>query len=404
MGTRSGRLLQLFVFVGIFPGHLTVADAAGIATQFHGGPDHAGVFEGAGPDGFFTPVWRFPAGHMVVASPIVADGTVYAGARNGTFFAIDSKTGAQKWAFAADVPITATAAVGGGAVFFQSEANTIIALDAKTGRELWHHATEKDLAFDAMAGFHMAEDWDYWSSSPLLDDGRLFVGSGNGNVYALDTKTGAAIWRFATKGRVRSTPATDGKAIYVGSFDGHMYALDRETGKLLWSFKTLGNRIFPEGSIQSSATVADGVVLFGARDFNLYALDARTGRELWHQSVKNSWVPSTPAVHEGRVYTGSADGRAAFAFDLKTGKSLWTTPLDNLVFSSPVVADGKVYLATMGGSVFAMDEKSGNILGYTLTEDRVLSTPWIADGTIYFGNNDGYLYAMRTGPKHYPGD
>jgi outer membrane protein assembly factor BamB len=73
------------------------------------------------------------------------------------------------------------------------------------------------------------------------------------------------------------------------------------------------------------------------------------------------------------------------------------------VFSSPVVAKGNLYLATMGGSVFAMEAASGKIAGYTLTEDRVLSTPWIEDGTIYFGNNDGFIYAMRAGPHSYPG-
>jgi len=396
---RDVYTLSLITLLSSFSHAAWAADS-----QFHGGSDHAGVFAGAGPDGFFTPVWRFTAGHMVVASPVLADGAIYVGAKNGTLFALDAETGSRKWSFAADAPITSTAAVSNGAVIFQSEANTIYALDTANGHELWHRATGRDLAFDAMAGFHMVQDWDYWSSSPLLDGGHVFIGSGDGNVYALDAKTGAVLWTFATKGRVRSTPATDGKTIYVGSFDGRMYALDRETGKLLWSFKTLGNKVFPEGSIQSSATVTGGLVLFGARDFNLYALDAKTGVEVWHQPVKNSWVASTPAVHDGRVYTGSADGRAAFAFDLKTGAALWTRPLDNLVFSSPVVADGKVYLATMGGSVFAMDEKSGNIVGYTLTGDRVLSTPWIADGVIYFGNNDGYLYAMRAGPQHYPGD
>lgn len=370
--------------------------------QFHGGPAHLGVFSQTGPDGFFVPVWRFDAGHMVVASPVVSDGVLYAGAKNGKFFALDAKTGARKWAFQADAAITSTASVGDGRIVFETDANTIYALDLD-GHEVWHRATGSNLPFDAMAGFHMVEDWDYWASSPLLENGRVFVGSGDGKIYALDAKTGNEIWSFASQGRMRSSPASDGQTIYAGSFDGRLYALDRETGKLRWSFKTLGNKVFPEGSIQSSPTIANGLVLFGARDFNLYALDAKTGREAWHQSVKNSWVPSTPAVDGGRVYTGSADGRAAFAYDLKTGTLLWTTPLDNLMFSSPVIAGGKLYLATMGGSVFAMEAETGKIVGYTLTEDRVLSTPWIADGTIYFGNNDGFIYAMRSGPQAYPG-
>lgn len=402
MGTGARFTVQAIVFILFLFNPLAIG-AQAAAAQFRGSIEQPGIFAGPGPEGFFAPVWRFDAGHMVVASPTVANGVLYVGAKNGRFFAIDAMAGKRKWAFQADAPITSSAAVFDGAVVFETDANTIYALDAGDGHELWHRATGGDMSFDAMAGFHMVEDWDYWASSLLIDRGRVFVGSGDGKIYALDAKTGSVLWSCATQGRVRSSPATDGKAIYAGSFDGKMYAIDRDTGKLIWSFKTLGNKIFPEGSIQSSPTVAGGFVLFGARDFNLYAIEAKTGREAWHQSVKNSWVASTPVVLDGRVYTGSADGRAAFAYDLKTGKQLWTTPLDNLVFSSPVIADGKVYLATMGGSVFAMEAATGNIVGYTLTEDRVLSTPWIADGIIYFGNNDGFIYAMRKGPQIYPG-
>ncbi len=380
------------------------AMAGAPAAEFHGGPDRTGVFVGSGPDGFFKLAWRFDAGHMVVASPVVADGVLFAGAKNGLFFALDAKTGARKWQFAADAPITATAAVNGGVVYFISEANTVYALNAADGALVWRRATGPDLPFDAMAGFAMAQDWDYWSSSPLAFKGRIYVGSGDGKVYALDGKTGAVAWTYATTGRVRSSPATDGKTLYAGSFDGTMTALDIATGKPRWVFHTKGNPVFPAGSIQSSPALAGGLVLFGARDFNLYALDAKTGKEVWEQSVKNSWVPSTPAIADGQVFVGSADGRAVFAYDLVNGRQLWTTPLDNLVFSSPVIAGDSVYVASLGGTVFGLKRNDGRIFGYTLTQDRVLSTPWVQDGALYFGNNDGYIYAMIAGPRRFPGD
>ncbi len=378
------------------------APAAAVA-EFHGGPDHAGVFAGPGPDGFFKQLWRFNAGHMVVASPVLAGGVLYAGAKNGNFYALDAKSGALEWKFAADAPITSTAAVADGRVYFMSGANTLYALKATDGSLSWIRATGPDLPFDAMAGFNIVQDWDYWTSSPLVFKGRVFVGSGDGRIYALDARSGEVAWSFATRGRVRSSPATDGKTVYAGSFDGQMVALDMRTGKLRWSFHTLGTPVFPAGSIQSSPTLSNGLVYFGARDFNLNAIDATSGREAWHQSVKNSWVPSTPAVSEGRVYTGSADGRALFAFDAKTGKPLWNTPLDNLIFSSPIVAGERVYIASLGGTVFALKSASGEVTGYTLTEDRILSSPWIEDGVLYFGNNDGYIYAMSAGAHRFPG-
>jgi outer membrane protein assembly factor BamB len=63
-------------------------------------------------------------------------------------------------------------------------------------------------------------------------------------------------------------------------------------------------------------------------------------------------------------------------------------PLDNLIFSSPIVAGDSIYIASLGGTVF----------GYTMTQDRVLSTPWIEDGILYFGDNDGSIYVFGAGP------
>jgi outer membrane protein assembly factor BamB len=371
--------------------------------QFHAGPDRSGVFPGPGPDGFYYLLWRFDAGHMVVASPVVAAGVLYAGAKNGKFYALDAGSGALKWTFTADAPITSSAAIADGNCYFTTNANTIYALKTSDGSLQWKKATGPDLPFDALAGFHMSQDWDYWTSSPLVLDHRIYVGSGDGKIYALDAKNGDVAWSYATTGRVRSSPASDGHTIFAGSFDGQMAALDARSGKLSWTFHTLGTPVFPAGSIQSSPAVKDGLVFFGARDFNLYALDAKTGREVWHQSVKNSWVPSTPAVADGRVYAGSADGRALFAFESKTGKQLWTTPLDNLIFSSPVIARDAVYIATLGGTVFGVKSASGQVFSYTLTQDRVLSTPWIENAILYFGDNDGYIYAFGSGPKKFPG-
>ncbi|MFZ1992415.1 MAG: PQQ-binding-like beta-propeller repeat protein [Alphaproteobacteria bacterium] len=405
MSVRGLGFSAVLLSAALALGQSSQAVAAHVITaQFHGGPDRAGVFSGVGPEGFFKPVWRFDAGHMVIASPVVADRVLFVGAKNGNFYALDAASGALKWKFVADAPITSTAAIIDGAAVFQSDANTIYALAVSDGHELWHRATGASLPFEAIAGFDVKDDWDYWSSSPLAYKGRIYIGSGDGKVYALDAKTGDIKWSYATDGRVRSSPATDGKRIYAGNLDGEMFALEIRNGHPLWSFKARGNPIFPQGSIVSSPALGGGKVYFGSRDFNLYALEAKSGKESWHQAVKNSWVPTTPAFSNGALYAGSADGRAVFAFDAKSGKQLWTNSLDSqLLFSSPIIAGNKVYAATTGGYVFALTAKDGKIAGYTMTQDRVMSSPWIENGIIYFGDNDGFVYAMSAGAQHYPG-
>src|SRR5688572_943356 len=75
------------------------------------------------------------------------------------------------------------------------------------------------------------------------------------------------VWNFKTQGPVKSSPSIDQRRVFVGSTDGHLYALDLNSGKKLWSFKT-------EAAIESSPLVLNGRVFIGSTDANLYALDA----------------------------------------------------------------------------------------------------------------------------------
>ena len=82
----------------------------------------------------------------------------------------------------------------------------------------------------------------------------------------------------STNGRVRSTPAVAGGTVFVGSFDGNLYAISAESGTLRWHFKTKGNPDFPIGEVQSSPSVDEATVFFGSRDGFLYAVDFGTAR------------------------------------------------------------------------------------------------------------------------------
>lgn len=78
-------------------------------------------------------------------------------------------------------------------------------------------------------------------------------------------------------------------------------------------------------------------------------------------------------------------------------------PLDNQIFSSPIVAGDSIYIASLGGTVFGVKSATGQLFGYTMTQDRVLSTPRIEDGILFFGDNDGFIYAFGAGPHRFPG-
>ena len=95
--------------------------------------------------------------------------------------------------------------------------------------------------------------------------------------------------------------------VYVGSLDNNVYALNAKTGARLWSYAT-GSSVY-----NSSPAVANGVVYLGS-GFNLYALNAGTGALLWTYTTGDG-VQSSPAVANGVVYA-SSDDHKVYAFGL----------------------------------------------------------------------------------------
>ena len=120
-------------------------------------------------------------------------------------------------------------------------------------------------------------------------------------VYALDRVGGRH--QTSRRGNIESSPTIgrDGK-LYVGSMDHKLYALDLEKGTKAWEF-TL------QGSVKSSPTIgADGTVYVGARDdYTFYGLNARDGKSNWSFTTSDDIESSAALSTDGTLYVGSRD-------------------------------------------------------------------------------------------------
>ncbi len=131
-------------------------------------------------------------------------------------------------------------------------------------------------------------------ASPTVDHGIVYVGSIDGNLYAVDSRTGLLFWKYKANARIVSSAAIWNKTVYVSSYDRNFYAIDSATGILRWKFKTPAERRFaaehihgtypyaetmpdPFDSYMSSPAISNGVAYFGRGDGNVYALNATTG-------------------------------------------------------------------------------------------------------------------------------
>ena len=309
----------------------------------------------------FLPAW--------VNGLIEDGGVVYAasGFRGGEVAAFNAATGFPLWQFAPGANFFVAPASANGVVYvanneFRGEGDELSALNESDGTPLW--SVPKNA-----------------SSSPMVSEGVLYVGSNDRSLDAVSTSDGSILWSFPTGNQYPTTPALAYGRLFA--IAGQVDALDPMTGSLLWSFPAAGT---------SSPAVVDGVVYVGSSDDNVYALNASTGDELWRFTTDGD-VQSSPAVADGMVYVGSNDG-TVYALNASTGSEVWRYATGAMVHSSPVVANGVVYVGSMNGSVYAFDASTGARLWSFQEADSIYSSPIVANGMLYVGADDGSLTAF----------
>jgi len=437
--SRMVRNLLVFSVSVLISGAVFSQDTA----MFRNSASHSGIYVAPGVPELHGVKWSFHTQGDVVSSPAVVNGVVYVGSNDGRLYAIDQRSGAQKWSFATGSRVPSSPAVADGAVFFASYDGNFYAVNAATGKLRWKFADPGERRFAAThlhgsvpVGETMPDPFDVYLSSPVVWNGAVYFGSGDGNVYALDASTGSVRWTFKTGDVVHASPAIADGRLYIGSWDSYFYALDANTGREVWRFKTGEDHdIHNQVGIQSSATIAEGVVYFGCRDSHLYALDAATGKQRWAFDNKGSWVIVSPVVRDGKVYFATSDTATVRVVNTADGSAVASMQYHWPFFASPAIAGNTLYVGGEDGKVVAIDlaawkpawtfqtdgskknlaafsKPSGQpdyerVFGSSFYDDMVagvsrmrimgmiLASPVIAGNTVLVGSTDGTLYALE---------
>jgi outer membrane protein assembly factor BamB len=414
------------------------------ASMFRGDAQHSGEYRAAGVPRLHGVKWKFRTRGQVISSPTIVGPTLYVGSTDHLLYALDRDTGTVKWKFKTEGRIASSAAVMNGAAYFGSYDGYFYAVDTADGKLKWKFQTEGERRFAAKhlhgslpVAETMPDPFDVYLSSPVLADGSVYFGSGDGNVYALDATAGTQKWKFATGNVVHASPAVAEGTVFIGSWDSNFYALDAATGKEKWRFKTGEDHdIHNQEGLQASPIVSDGVVYVGCRDSNFYAIDAKTGQKKWAFNNQGSWVVGSAAAQNGKIYAATSDSGFLYAFDAKSGTS--TQMLSSKkwpMFASPAIAGNMLYIGSNEGKLFALDLSSQkqawvfstegsqkNGAAYTkpdgtpnyeaafagdfyddmvagvqsmLSVGAIMSSPVVVEDVVYFGSSDGNVYAVN---------
>lgn len=304
-----------------------------------------------------TNEWKLPTGDKIKSSPAVgSDGTIYFGSDDKKFRALNPD-GTTKWSYTTGDKVSSAPALdeANGMIYVGSEDTKIYAFDL-AGSPIWSYPTGDKIKTKPAIG----------------SDGRIYVGSDDNKLWAFNPAdrlldpTGAAPlnaaneFAFQTGGKVSSSPAvsSDGTTIYFGSDDSSVYALNRADRLAGYLFPTTNEWKFPTGGgVKGHPSVdpSSGTIYVGSDDDNLYAFNP-DGTVNWSYKTRGN-VKTRPAIDtDGTVYVGSDKG-GVYAFkpaDRSAGKPFptlneWEFTASGNVQSSPVISADAVYVGADGG-------------------------------------------------------
>lgn len=344
----------------------------------------------------------------IPATPAVGYGKVFVDTMDG-FYALDERNGSVAWTNPVIRGLSSPALVN-GEVLLGGTDGRLHALNATDGEELWNVTLVEHPAFSGITSSpKVAYDLAYV--------GTFNESGGPGAVVALWISNGTIAWRHPTASIDFSSPAVYDGSVYVGVMGLYnttsqvtwdppfgVLALDAATGAEQWFFAT-------NDSVAASPLVSPHLVVVPSKDGYLYAINRTRGTLEWKDAVgagvSSPALAGDTVVVAGGSFGGSGTVRGVFLYG---GSVLWTFHPNGPVQASVTIAGGLAnigpgslaYVATNvpNGTVYALDASTGALVwSYTppyssTSADYIFSSPVVANGTLFLAGDNGHVYAF----------
>lgn len=283
----------------------------------------------------------------------VADGRVFATTGFGELVALDAANGQIVWRQEFDASVGGAPTVAGGLVYVVARDSSAWAVRASDGRVQWQLPGTPSPS--GVTGV----------SAPAVNDRLVVFPFPSGELVAALREGGARVWGTQVSGRrlgrayasvldLTGDPVISNNVIYTGSAAGRLVATDGATGDRIWTAR--------EGAV--GPVVLGGGSLFLVSDENrLMRLDATTGETVWGIDLplfvkerpkrqQAIYAHYGPLLAGGRLYVASSDGMLR-SFDPTSGQALAELEIPGGAASAPVVAGGVLYVVSANGQLHA---------------------------------------------------
>lgn len=335
--------------------------------------------------------WTVRTGGGIFSSPVIgADGTVYVGSADRSFWAV-SPTGRVRWRFRTGEIIDSAALLDNrGRVYVPSGDGHVYALNAQTGRLVWRFAALPPKSTGAFI------TW-FEGNVAIGADGTLYAPNDGFRVYAINRTTGTSIWAVPTRDQTWSLPAVDpfSRQLFVGNnyFLGgapNVFGLS-SAGLPQWTNSVAGS------AVASPLITRSGLVVIGGFDGYVHAFDRATGRARWSFPTRDHIYGSASQLSNGTIVVPSTDG-TIYGLDPVTGRERWHYDTLNPIRSSPAVdGNDNVYVSTGDGRILVLDRARQRRWAVRVTRDpraTLNASPALGRNVIIAADSEGSIFSV----------
>ena len=188
----------------------------------------------------------------------------------------------------------------------------------------------------------------------IVYDGKVFVGTEMGNMYAFDALSGTQVWSYPVGSPILNSVAAANGKVYFGAMNGSVYGISSSNGALIWE-SPLSWRL----GFSTAPVFVDNLVLIGGRNGIFYALNADNGLVVWQYDV-GSPILQTAAWDNGRVYFSTMN-MYLYSIYTSDGSLAWKSEkIPGLALKDywPIVYQGLVYIRPMGQGGLGVSDQS----------------------------------------------
>jgi outer membrane protein assembly factor BamB len=277
----------------------------------------------------------------------------------------------------------------------------VAAFDRFSGEELWRQQVgEVERRASGLDRFMDRSDAGFVGGGVGGGDGLVLLGTTRGNVIALALSDGTEEWRTYVGSEIGAQPVAAQGRVFAQTIDGELIALDAKTGEKLWSYSSQVPLLTLRGT--STPVTARDVVFTGFASGKVVALRANNGEPIWEQRVmlpegrseleRIVDVDAAPLVTANAVFAQAYQGRM-MRIMARDGRPRWEADVSS--FLNLAEGYGQVYAVEEKDTVTALDQESGEVVWqHDLLARRALTAPLAYSNYLVVGDAQGYVHVM----------